>query len=93
MMGRSAFICACQTAALLEVVPSIAPAAARPIALTHCRMLARIASPRFSPDGWQIAFLTARLTSFTIATRRRCASFRSTSGGARSWVAARLGLR
>jgi len=37
-----------------------ASAIARPIDLTDFRMLVRIASPRFSPDGRQIAFLTVR---------------------------------
>jgi len=35
-------------------------ALARPVALTDLRMLVRIASPRFSPDGREIAFLTVR---------------------------------
>jgi dipeptidyl aminopeptidase/acylaminoacyl peptidase len=58
MMGRSALTCACLAAALLASLS--VSAAAGPITLTDFRMLVRIASPRFSPDGKQIAFLTVR---------------------------------
>ena len=56
--GRLA--CLCLPAVLLALASCGAPAAARPIRLTDFRMLVRIASPRFSPDGKQIAFLTVR---------------------------------
>jgi len=59
-MGRSAFTCTCLAAALAALAPLSVSAAARPIALTDYRMLVRIGSPRFSPDGRQIAFLTLR---------------------------------
>ncbi len=58
MKGRLAFVCL--PAVLLALCPLVAPAASRPIGLTDLRMLQRIASPRFSPDGKQIAFLTVR---------------------------------
>ena len=48
------------TAFLLAFVPSILQAAGRPVQLTDLRELRRIASPQFSPDGQQIAFLTIR---------------------------------
>ncbi len=48
------------SAALLALLPLKAPAAPRPVTLTDLRMLVRIGSPRFSPDGKQIAFLTVR---------------------------------
>jgi dipeptidyl aminopeptidase/acylaminoacyl peptidase len=37
-----------------------APAYAKPVALADLRMLVRIAAPRFSPDGREIAFLAVR---------------------------------
>jgi dipeptidyl aminopeptidase/acylaminoacyl peptidase len=58
MKGRLAFICL--PAALLALASLAAAAAPRPIGLTDLRMLLRISSPRFSPDGKQIAFLTVR---------------------------------
>jgi dipeptidyl aminopeptidase/acylaminoacyl peptidase len=60
MTSRSVFACACLNAALFVLTPVAAAAAARPIALTDYRMLVRLASPRFSPDGRQIAFLSVR---------------------------------
>ncbi len=59
-MGRPVFACTCLTAALLALAPQFAAAAVRPISLSDYRMLVRISSPRFSPDGRQIAFLTRR---------------------------------
>jgi len=59
-MGRPVFACTCLTAALLALAPRFAAAATRPVSLTDYRMLVRISSPRFSPDGRQIAFLTRR---------------------------------
>jgi len=50
----------CLSAALVALAPLFASAAPRPITLTDLRMLVRIESPRFSPDGTQIAFLTTR---------------------------------
>lgn len=47
-------------AALLALASQPVRAGARPIALIDYRMLVRIASPRFSPDGKQIAFVTVR---------------------------------
>jgi dipeptidyl aminopeptidase/acylaminoacyl peptidase len=47
-------------AALLVLAFAAAPSLARPIRLTDFRMLVRLASPRFSPDGKQIAFLAVR---------------------------------
>lgn len=58
MKGRQALICL--PAAMLALASLGASAAARPIGLTDFRMLLRITSPRFSPDGRQIAFLTVR---------------------------------
>ena len=58
MKGRSALICL--PAALLVLAPFRASAAAGPIGLADFRTLLRLASPRFSPDGKQIAFLTVR---------------------------------
>ena len=58
MKGRSA--CICLSAALLALTSLAAAAASAPISLTDFRMLVYIASPQFSPDGAQIAFLTAR---------------------------------
>ena len=58
MKGRLAF--ACLPAALLALASVSAAAAATPIGLTDFRALVRIASPRFSPDGTQIAFLAVR---------------------------------
>src|SRR5581483_7365823 len=58
MKGRWAFILL--PVALLALAPCGASAAARPIGLTDFRMLLRISSPQFSPDGQQIAFLTVR---------------------------------
>jgi dipeptidyl aminopeptidase/acylaminoacyl peptidase len=58
MKGRLAFICV--PAALLALASLGASAAPRPVGLTDFRMLLRIASPRFSPDGKRIAFLTVR---------------------------------
>ena len=46
--------------ALLALASLTAQAAARPLRLTDLRMLLRVTSPRFSPDGRQIAFLTVR---------------------------------
>ena len=50
--------------ALAAMVPTVAPvvsrAAPRPLQLNDYRELVRIASPQFSPDGEQIAFLTIR---------------------------------
>ena len=48
------------SAALLAVLPLTAVAAAAPIPLEGYRTLLRIESPRFSPDGKEIAFLTVR---------------------------------
>lgn len=45
---------------LLALASLAASAAAAPIGLTDFRALVRIASPRFSPDGTQIVFLTVR---------------------------------
>jgi dipeptidyl aminopeptidase/acylaminoacyl peptidase len=56
MKGRLAVLCL--SAVLLALASRGAPAIARPINLDDFRMLVRIASPRFSPDGKQIAFLT-----------------------------------
>ncbi len=47
-------------AVLLALAPLAALAAATPIQLQDFRALVRIDSPRFSPDGRQIAFLTLR---------------------------------
>lgn len=58
MKGRWAFILL--PVALLALAPRGASAAARPVSLTDFRMLLRISSPQFSPDGQQIAFLTVR---------------------------------
>ena len=58
MKGRP--ISLCLSAALLALLPLKAPAAPRPVTLADLRMLVRIGSPRFSPDGKQIAFLTVR---------------------------------
>ena len=58
MKGRLAF--ACLSAALLTLASIGASVVAAPIGLTDLRMLVRVASPRFSPDGTQIAFLTFR---------------------------------
>ena len=58
MNGRFAF--RCLPAALLTLASFAASAAARPIGLADFRMLLRIESPRFSPDGRQIAFLSVR---------------------------------
>jgi len=59
MKGRLAFICP-PVAVLLALASSAACAAAAPIGLTDFRMLVEIGAPQFSPDGTQIAFLTAR---------------------------------
>ncbi|MGH8291385.1 MAG: S9 family peptidase [Steroidobacteraceae bacterium] len=45
---------------LLGLTPFVAFAATRPIRLTDFRALRRITSPRFSPDGKEIAFVTLR---------------------------------
>jgi Tol biopolymer transport system component len=58
MKRRSPWICL--SAALLALAPLGASALARQIALNDFRALQRIASPRFSPDGKQIAFLSIR---------------------------------
>ncbi|MDE2449179.1 MAG: S9 family peptidase [Gammaproteobacteria bacterium] len=58
MKSRTAFIFL--PVALLALASLGAPAAARPVGLTDFRMLLCISSPRFSPDGQQIAFLTVR---------------------------------
>lgn len=58
MKGRLAFLLL--QVALLALAPLGASAAGRPIGLTDFRMLLRISSPRFSPDGQQIAFVTVR---------------------------------
>ncbi|HEX3844208.1 MAG TPA: S9 family peptidase [Steroidobacteraceae bacterium] len=58
MRGRWA--CILLPVALLALAPLGAAAAGRPISLTDFRMLLRISSPQFSPDGQQIAFLTVR---------------------------------
>ncbi|HEV2444220.1 MAG TPA: S9 family peptidase [Steroidobacteraceae bacterium] len=58
MKGRLAFTCL--SAALLTLTSVGASAAPALIHLTDFRMLVRIASPQFSPDGTQIAFLTVR---------------------------------
>ena len=58
MKGHWAFILL--PVALLALAPCDASAAARPVSLTDFRMLLRISSPQFSPDGQQIAFLTVR---------------------------------
>jgi len=47
-------------ALLLALVPLAPQAAAAPIHLKNYRALVRIKSPRFSPDGQQIAFLAVR---------------------------------
>ena len=47
-------------AVLLVFAPAAVMAAAKPIRLQDYRALVRIDSPRFSPDGRQIAFLTVR---------------------------------
>ncbi len=52
--------CLVYTCLLLALAPLAASAAAMPIQLTDYRALVRIDSPRFSPDGKQIAFLTVR---------------------------------
>ncbi|MGH8288197.1 MAG: prolyl oligopeptidase family serine peptidase [Steroidobacteraceae bacterium] len=58
MKGRWTFLCL--PAVVLALASLGASALAEPIGLTDLRMLVRIASPRFSPDGKQIAFLTVR---------------------------------
>ena len=58
MKSRTAFIFL--PAVLLALASLGTPVAARPIGLTDFRTLLRISSPRFSPDGQQIAFLTSR---------------------------------
>lgn len=58
MKGRTAFILL--PVALLALAFSGVAAATGPIGLTDFRMLLRISSPQFSPDGSQIAFLTVR---------------------------------
>ncbi|MDE2262157.1 MAG: PD40 domain-containing protein, partial [Gammaproteobacteria bacterium] len=45
---------------MLALAPLCASAAPKPVTLTDYRMLVRIASPRFSPDGSRIAFLATR---------------------------------
>ena len=55
-MGRLAY--AFLPAVLLALASPPAPAATGPIGLTDYRMLVGVASPQFSPDGKQIAFLT-----------------------------------
>ena len=50
----------CLTTVLLALVPLAALAANKPIQLQDYRALVRIESPRFSPNGRQIAFLTLR---------------------------------
>jgi dipeptidyl aminopeptidase/acylaminoacyl peptidase len=55
MKSRLAF--ACLPTALLALS---AAAAAAPLGLTDLRLLVRVESPRFSPDGAQIAFLSVR---------------------------------
>ena len=56
MKGRLASVCL--RAALFALAP--VAAAAAPLSLTDLRALVRIASPQFSPDGTQIAFVTVR---------------------------------
>jgi dipeptidyl aminopeptidase/acylaminoacyl peptidase len=58
MKGRLAF--ACLPVALLALASVGVAVAAAPIGLSDFRALVRIASPRFSPDGTQIAFLAIR---------------------------------
>lgn len=58
MKRRLAFTCL--PAALLALATLAVRATAAPIQLTDFRMLVRIASPRFSPDGKEIAFVTTR---------------------------------
>ena len=58
MKGRLAFICL--PAAVLALTSFGAAAAAAPIGLKDFRTLVRIASPQFSPDGRQIAFVSLR---------------------------------
>jgi dipeptidyl aminopeptidase/acylaminoacyl peptidase len=58
MKGRLAVLC--PPTVLLALAAFGGSAIAKPVALTDLRMLVRIASPRFSPDGKQIAFLTVR---------------------------------
>lgn len=57
MKGRLAVLGA---TVLIGVAALGGPAHAGPVTLTDLRMLVRIASPRFSPDGKQVAFLTVR---------------------------------
>ena len=57
MRRRLGFFC---LSAVLALTSLGASAGARPLHLTDLRQLVRIASPRFSPDGKQIAFLTVR---------------------------------
>ncbi|MGH8370012.1 MAG: hypothetical protein ACRESC_03430, partial [Gammaproteobacteria bacterium] len=54
------FAFVCLSAALLALSPLATSAAAKPISLQDYRALLRIESPRFSPDGKQIAFLTVQ---------------------------------
>ncbi|WP_297920176.1 S9 family peptidase [Metallibacterium sp.] len=57
----SLVLLACLPAALLAFAPlRVQAAAAAPIHLKAYRTLVRIASPRFSPDGTRIAFLTLK---------------------------------
>ena len=56
MQHRLALVCAC--VALLGLAPLLAWGAPAPIQLQDYRHLVRIASPQFSPDGQQLAFLT-----------------------------------
>ncbi|MDE3136916.1 MAG: S9 family peptidase [Acidobacteriota bacterium] len=58
MLRRLGFACA--LIALLALTSLATQAAAAPIHLKDFRALVRIDSPRFSPDGRQIAFLTIR---------------------------------
>ncbi|MHB1895514.1 MAG: S9 family peptidase [Metallibacterium sp.] len=51
---------ACLPAALLAFAPLCVQAAAAPIHLKAYRSLVKFASPRFSPDGTRIAFLTIK---------------------------------
>jgi dipeptidyl aminopeptidase/acylaminoacyl peptidase len=48
------------TAALLALAPAVTRSAPRPLQLGDYRELLHISSPQFSPNGEQIAFLTAR---------------------------------
>jgi dipeptidyl aminopeptidase/acylaminoacyl peptidase len=82
----------CLIACLLALPPVTASARSGPVHLRDYRALVRIASPRFSPDGSKIAFLTVRSD---FARDRYDATLRvveTAGGGARVLVQGMRGL-